>query len=425
MEPKRIVVAGGGFAGLWAAVGAARKLDEMGIGGDRARVTLIERNSYHSIRVRNYEPDLADTVVPLADILEPVGIEHIQASVEGFDFAQRRVRVSKDGQPDTVPYDRLVFALGSQLPRPGIPGLAEFSFDVDTYAAACRLNAHIAALKGRPPSPGRNTALVIGSGFTGIEIATELPEKLRRALGPEETVRVVLADRGDVVGRSIGNDARPAIQQALSSLAIEQRTGVRVAEMSGEGVRLGNGAFIAAATVVWCGGMTAHPLTAAFPVERDQLDRLPVDKFMRVRGMDGVYAAGDCAWTDVEPGRPSVMSCQHGRPMGRFAGHNVVADLFGAPILPMEIDWYVTVVDLGPAGALYTAGWDRKVLTKGAAAKQTKTVINRERIYPPRSRNRAEILAAAAPVIQAPPKEVRAMQDAEIQDAEPARARAG
>ena len=90
--------------------------------------------------------------------------------------------------------------------------------------------------------------------------------------------------------------------------------------------------------------------------------------------------------------------------MGRFAGHNVVADLVGAPLLPLRIDWYVTILDLGPAGALYTVGWDRQVVSTGVAAKETKQMINCRRIYPPRSRLRADILAAAAPVVQAPPE---------------------
>ena len=66
------------------------------------------------------------------------------------------------------------------------------------------------------------------------------------------------------------------------------------------------------------------------------------------------------------------MSCQHGRPMGRFAGHNVVCDLFGEPMLPLRIEWYVTVLDLGPWGAVYTQGWDRTVASVGEAAKRTK-----------------------------------------------------
>jgi NADH dehydrogenase len=90
--------------------------------------------------------------------------------------------------------------------------------------------------------------------------------------------------------------------------------------------------------------------------------------------------------------------------MGRYAGYNVVADLTGAPMLPLNIDWYVTVLDLGAWGALYTEGWDRKVKTTGAAAKETKMIINRQRIYPPLSGKRDELLAAAAPAVQVAPK---------------------
>ena len=100
----------------------------------------------------------------------------------------------------------------------------------------------------------------------------------------------------------------------------------------------------------------------------------------------------------------SVMSCQHGRPMGRYAGYNVVGDLLGEPMLPLRIPWYVTVLDLGPAGAVYTEGWDRQVVSRGAQAKATKVTINTQRIYPPLNRDRDALLAAAAPALQARPE---------------------
>ena len=149
--------------------------------------------------------------------------------------------------------------------------------------------------------------------------------------------------------------------------------------------------------------MQAHPLTAQFPVERDRLGRLPVEPSLRIKGLAAEFAAGDAAWLLVDDVHCSVMSCQHGRPMGRFAGHNVVCDLLGRPMLPLRIDWYTTILDLGPWGAVYTEGWDRKLVSQGAAAKRTKEIINRERIYPPRSGDRRAILDAAAPTVQAPP----------------------
>jgi NADH dehydrogenase len=76
-RPERIVVLGGGFAGLWSAVGAARKLDELGVGFDRVEVTLVDRSPFHSIRVRNYEAELGDTRVPLDDVLCPIGVRRV------------------------------------------------------------------------------------------------------------------------------------------------------------------------------------------------------------------------------------------------------------------------------------------------------------------------------------------------------------
>ena len=89
--------------------------------------------------------------------------------------------------------------------------------------------------------------------------------------------------------------------------------------------------------------------------------------------------------------------------MGRYAGYNVISDLFDEPMLALRIPWYVTVLDLGPAGAVYTEGWDRVMVSKGAAAKTTKLTINTRRIYPPLTGDRGDLIAAAAPELQARP----------------------
>jgi len=399
---QRIVVLGAGLAGLWAAIGAARKLDEIGIGPERVEVSLVDRGAWHSIRVRNYEADLGETRVPLDEVLRPIGVKRVEAEMTDIDFAHRRIVCASSGP--VLPYDRLVFALGSRLVRPPIPGLAEHAFDVDTYDGGCRLNAHIVALPAREPSPGQWTALVIGGGLTGIEAAAELPGKLRAVLdGMAGTPRVILADRQPWIGSDMGEEARGVIAEALAALGIETRPGVSVAAADSEGATLATGERIAAATVVWCAGMQAHPLTKLFPVERDRFGRVPVDSFLKAKGMPAEFATGDAAWFLIDGSHSCVMSCQHGRPMGRFAGHNVVCDLLGLPMLPLEIGWYSTILDLGPWGAVCTEGWDRRVATKGAAAKRTKEMINRQRIYPPRSGDRREIFDAAAPVVQAPP----------------------
>ena len=397
----RIVVLGAGFAGLWAAIAAARKRDEIGANGD-IEIHLVDRNPYHNIRVRNYEADLGEVAIPLPQLLDPVGVSHGIGEVEAIDPVRREISLVTSGGDQLLAYDRLVLALGSEVMRPDIPGLAKHAFDVDTYAAALRLEDHLVSLGRSMPAPGRSTVVVVGAGFTGIEVAAEMSGRLARA-GITGSRRVILVDPNPVVGATIGAHAQPVIETALSSLEVETRLGVRVVSVEAAGMRLSSGEFIPAQTVIWCAGMRASPLAASFSDARDRLGRLLVDPFMRVADLGGVFAAGDVASSVVDGLHPTVMSCQFARPMGRFAGHNVVADLAGLPMLPLRIDWYVTVLDLGGWGALYTEGWDREVRATGAAAKVTKQTINRKRIYPPLTGSKDELFAAAAPTVQAPP----------------------
>lgn len=398
----RIVVLGAGFAGLWAAIGAARKRDEIGASDRDIEIRVIDRNPYHNIRVRNYEADLGEVALPLPRLLDPIGVSHGLGEVEAVDPARREISLVTGSGEETLGYDRLVLALGSEVMRPDIPGLAAHAFDVDTYAAALRLEDHLVSLGRSAPSPGRSTVVVVGAGFTGIEVAAEMPDRLARA-GISGSRRIILVDPNPAVGATIGAHARPVVETALASLDIETRLGVRVVSIEAAGMRLNSGEFIPAQTVIWCAGMRASPLAASFPGARDRLGRLLVDPLMRVADVGGVFAAGDVASSVIDGLHPTVMSCQFARPMGRFAGHNVVADLACLPLLPLRIDWYVTVLDLGGWGALYTEGWDREVRATGAVAKATKQTINRKRIYPPLTGSKDELFAAAAPTVQAPP----------------------
>jgi NADH dehydrogenase len=243
---------------------------------------------------------------------------------------------------------------------------------------------------------------VVGAGLTGIETACELPARLAALFG-DAAARVILVDHNAHVGSDMGLSARPVIEAALTAIGVQTRLGVSVTAVDGDRVTLSTGETLPTLTVVWCAGMRANPLTAGLGVALDRLGRLPVDDYLRVTGVADVFAAGDvaAAWMDDE--HLSVMSCQHGRPMGRYAGYNVISDLLGAPMLPLRIPWYVTVLDLGPAGAVYTEGWDRQVVASGDDAKATKRTINGQRIYPPLNGNRDDILAAAAPVLQSRP----------------------
>ena len=386
------------------AAGAARRRGELGISPSDLEITLVNRDAFHGIRVRNYEADLSNVRVALDAVLDPIGVRHVAGNVADIDLVAQEVGITTPQGRNVLPYDRLVIAAGSEVVQAAVPGLADHAFSVDTFDEATRLDRHIAGLGDSRAGAGRATVLVVGAGLTGVETACEMPARLRLALPAGTGSRVILADHASHIGSTMGDAAIPVIREALDALGIEHRAGVRIVAVDPDGATLDTGERIAAGTIVWTAGMRASALTALFPVERDRLGRLPVDQYLRVEGVPRVFAAGDAARLLVDGVRPSVMSCQHARPMGRFAGHNVVSDLLGQSMLPLRIDWYVTVLDLGPWGALYTHGWDRRIVALGPAAKRTKELINCVRIYPPLTGNPREILAAARPTVQSPPE---------------------
>jgi NADH dehydrogenase len=231
---NRIVVVGGGFAGLWGAASAARARALFAIPEDELDIVLVAPDPFHTIRVRYYEADLAPVRVPLDEVLGPINVGRIEGRVTGIDAAARALAVEDArGQIPNLGYDRLVLAAGSTLARPPIP-IGRETFDVDSYDGGQRLAAHIAALADGPPDIAAGTAVVIGGGLVGIEIVCELPARLRAALGADVPVRVVLIDHGQI-GSDMG-EGRGVILDALKALNVEVRARTAVAAVDEGGV---------------------------------------------------------------------------------------------------------------------------------------------------------------------------------------------
>ncbi|MFH8570759.1 NAD(P)/FAD-dependent oxidoreductase [Streptomyces sp. NPDC017993] len=382
-----VLVLGGGFAGLWSAAAATRLLRAQGGTAAGHRVALLTPLPDLTLRPRLYEADPARLRVPLDRVLGPVGVRLIAATATAVDTRRRRVTaVAADGSRTEVAYRRLVLATGSAVVRPRFPGVAQLH-DIDSLDAAVRLENHLRALPGTPAGPGRYTAVVVGAGFTGLEIAAELVGRLRtRAAthGAENEVRVVLVERAEAVGEGLGAAARPVITAALDTLGVERRLGVTVSGLDERTVRLSDGSRLPARTAVWTAGMRASALTAQIPAPRDELGRLVVDARLRVRGVDAVHAAGDTAAAPAGGGRTVLQSCQHAMPLGKVAGHNAAAALLGLPPVDFAPGPYRTCLDLGEAGAVATAGWER-TLRQGSEgfAKELKRAINETWIVPP------------------------------------------
>lgn len=395
---RRIVVVGAGFAGLWSALAAARLLD-MHAASD-IEVAVIAPEPVLKVRPRLYEDNPGAMEAPLLPLFRETGIRFVRGTVDAVDtHAQKVSIVAPTGDRSDLTYNRLVLASGSQLYRPDIPGLRDYAFSIDQRDEAAEFEAHLKGLAQKPHTPARNTVVVIGGGFTGIELAAELPARLRRLLGEAANCRTIVIERADEIGPELGATPRPIIREALHSQGVELRLGTSVARADGEGIVTSTGERIAAQTVVLTAGMRASPLTGQIPAERDELGRVVVDRDLRVPSVPTVFAAGDVgrAATD-DAGHVTLMSCQHALLLGRSAGNNAAADLLGVPGLPYAQPQYGTTLDLGPWGALQTQGWDRVIQAAGPEVKAAKHFINSKLIYPP-SADRKIAFEAANPVI--------------------------
>ncbi|MDR7375428.1 NADH dehydrogenase [Rhodoferax ferrireducens] len=395
--PQRILVIGAGFAGMWSALAAARRIALEASPNRPVEVALIAPQPVLTIRPRLYEAAPAGMAVSLRDLFDATGVRFIPGSVRAIRTDTDEVDlIDGNGHSSTVHYDRLVLAAGSSLFRPDIPGLREHAFSVDEGNDAADLETHLHALTNEPSSMARNTVIVAGGGFTGLEIATELPTRLRVILGESATIRVIIVERADTIGPDLGPGPRPEILQALADLGIECHLGSAVASIDAGGLTTVNGERIEGATVIWTAGVRASELTQQIPAERDASGRLRVDHDLRIPTARKVFVAGDAAVAPTDnQGNHTLMSCQHAIPSGKSAGDNAAADLLALATTPYSQPDYVTCLDLGGYGAVVTKGWDRKIWLTGAEAKQMKVMINSKLIYPPVGREAA--FAAANP----------------------------
>jgi NADH:ubiquinone reductase (H+-translocating) len=389
MRQKRIVIVGGGFAGVWAAMGAARSLHRRGA-ADRVAITLVSPDDALVIRPRLYESDLSGVRVPLSRVLPPVGVDHRQARVDGIAVDARKLMLGGQS-PGELEYEQLILCAGSEA---RLPAGADGVHCVDGYLQAVALHGAVAGLGDRPGAPF--SATVVGAGFTGIEVAAELSDMLRAAAGdagaaPAEA-SVHLVDRADSVAPEFGPGARAVIEDALGSLGVRTHAGAPVSRLDAGGVTLAGGERIDSGLTVWAGGPRASALNEQLGLALDARGRLAVDAQMAT-GIDGVWAAGDAAGVSVDGEHLAMMSCQQAMPQGRQAGENAAAVILGDPPGRYTQPLYLTCLDLGSAGALLTCGFERdRILARGERAKRFKRWINRSLIYPPASANSAELL---------------------------------
>lgn len=382
---KQILIVGAGFAGMWAALSAARLAEKNQ--QQAVDITVIAPQPELRIRPRFYESDVPSLVAPLQPLFDATGIRFLRGSVSQIHPADKTVTwTDSNGESHAQYWDRLVLASGSHVNRAMVTGAAQHAFDLDQLESATMLENHLIALAQRPQSDARNTVVVCGGGFTGIEMAMELPTKLRAIFGSNSKTRVVVVERGPQPGSRYSDALREVIIQASKELGVEWLVNAEVASVDAAGVNLKDGKRIDSQTVIWTVGVQANNLTAQIDAPRDRQGRLHVNAELQVVGYDDIYATGDVAYAATDDkGNHALMTCQHAILLGKFAGNNAAAGLLGVAPLPYRQETYVTCLDLGAWGAVYTEGWDQQVKLTREEAKKVKVSIVSELIYPPKA----------------------------------------
>jgi NADH:ubiquinone reductase (H+-translocating) len=346
---KRILILGGGFGGLYTALGLEKAL----AGDSSVEITLVNRENFflftpmlHEIAASDL--DFTHIVNPLRKLLKKVKFFH--GEVQTIDFQSRGVRVfhGPERHPHELNYDYLVIALGSTTNFYGMPGLQDRSLTMKSLGDAIHLRNRLIDLLEEADfecavgaREGLLTVLVAGGGFAGVETVAAVNDFLRDALPSyphltQNLIRIVLVHPGVVVLPELGARLGLYAQEKLAKRGVEIRVNVKVRGISNNGVELDDGTTIKANTVVWTAGTSPSVILESLPCAK-QHGKLVVNQFMEVPGHPGVWALGDCAaGLDPKTGKPFPPTAQHAMRQGKVVARNILATLRGRKKRPFE-----------------------------------------------------------------------------------------
>lgn len=370
IDKKKILILGGGFAGVWAAMAAATQREQQQ--NSDIEITLVSSQAALCIKPRLYEKPDPSMLVPLQPLLDEIGVNLVVDVVK-----QLNPNKTVDCANNKLEYDKLIFALGSQISSSKISGAKNNTFNIDSYQSSKNLEQHLTQLIATQ-SHAINIA-VIGSGFTGIELVLKLQQRF------QEKVRLTLIERGDKIAASLGESMQPSISDALKQGDIQMLTNHSIDCINKDCIDFTNGTSIPADAIVLATGPQANPLTSMICTNLDGHNRVEVNDNLLPANQQDIFVVGDCAKAKVDDEHYSLMSCQHAMPMGLTAGINAVNALLVIPLRKYRQEFYATCLDLGASGALFSQGWQREIVKTGEEGAAMKMQINQQWIYPPKA----------------------------------------
>ncbi|MES1261325.1 MAG: NAD(P)/FAD-dependent oxidoreductase, partial [Acidobacteriota bacterium] len=353
-EKKRVLILGGGFAGMRTAACLEDQLQEE----QAVSITIVSETN-----ALLFTPMLAEVA---GGSLEPSHIstplrsglhrtEFIRGQVREIDLERRLVRVGECGtaEPSEVrelPYDHLVLALGATSNYLGLTNVEKLSFNFKSLLDAIRIRNHVIEMFERadreteaPLRKRQLTFVVAGGGFAGVELAGAINDFAHGILADYPSLQVtdlrtVLVHSRDRILPELSESLGRYAQRRMEARGVEFRLNTRLVDAQPGVVVLGDG-NIPAETLVWTAGTAPNPLLKSLPVERDKRGAVLVDATLAVPGHAGLWALGDCAAvTDSKTGKPCPPTAQFALRQAVTLAKNIRADLAGAPRQKFHFD---------------------------------------------------------------------------------------
>lgn len=337
-SPQRILVIGAGYAGLLFTARLAGK-----VSAKRASITLINESATFTERLRLHQYATRQPVRwrSIPGILKGSGVSFVQGRVTAIDTERREVTVAEPEDALRLSYDYLVYALGSYTDTQRVPGVSEHAY---TLAPRGPLSAE--TLRDRLPKLAEQGGQVIvtGGGATGIETAAEIASSY-----PALHVRLITQDR---LGMSFGKGVAAYIRRSLTRLGVDIADETAVAAVRAEGVITDGGQLIPANLCIWAGGFVAPSLGREAGLIVNERDQVMIDPYMRALDHPEIYAIGDAAYPQQEPGVHVRMAAGNAVILAAHAADCLSAVLRGRRARPLSFAYLGQAVALGRGNAI-------------------------------------------------------------------------
>jgi NADH dehydrogenase len=341
-QPKRVLILGSGFGGLYTALHLEKKLRREAA----VEITLVNRENFFLFTPMLHEVaagdlDLTHIVNPVRKLLRRT--HFFNGNIRSINLKERRVVVAHadDNHDHELFYDYLVLALGSVTNFYNLPGLAENALTMKSLSDAIRLRGrlikNLEEADFECSSEDRSrllTVVVAGGGFAGVETIASVNDFVREAIEfypklAEKELSIVLIEATDVILPELGPELGAYARKQLARRGVQFLMNTAVKSVSNDEVNLSDGTSLKTNLLVWTAGVSPNPLLEMLDCSKER-GRLVTNEFLEVEDFPGVWALGDCAAVpDPASGKSCPPTAQHAIRQGKVVAENIMAAING------------------------------------------------------------------------------------------------